>query len=295
MVEQNHDCKSKEEYLLSKWVNLPICWQNIFMMSPFHFKTGTTPLLISMPHVGTAIPDAIASTMTDAALIKADTDWHLPLLYNMAERLGVGIISAQYSRYVIDLNRPQEDGNLYPGQDTTGLCPVDTFAKQPLYQPREIPNAEEIARRIEQYWRPYHTQLKQELERLHQLHGVALLWDAHSIASHVPRFFEGKLPDFNFGTADQRSCSLDLERQLEATIKPFSAFSHVVNGRFKGGYITRHYGRPDQGIHAVQLEMSQSIYMNETAPFAYRDDLAERVQPVLNTLLTTSLRWLEQQ
>lgn len=266
------------------------------MARPFHFHSGTAPLLISLPHVGTTIPDPIAADMTDTALLKADTDWHLPLLYNMAAQLGASIISAEYSRYVIDLNRPKEDGNLYPGQDTTGLCPLDTFSKQLLYKPGCEPNAAQIAQRVEHYWQPYHSQLQTELERLRAQHGVAVLWDAHSIASEVPRFFSGKLPDFNFGTNDQLSCAIDLQNQLEATMKKSvhaPPYTYVMNGRFKGGYITRHYGRPEQHIHAIQLEMSQCIYMNETAPFEYRPDLAQRVQPLLNDLLASCLHWIK--
>lgn len=264
------------------------------MIPLFHFNPGHAPLLISMPHAGTTIPNDIAANMTDAALVKADTDWHLPLLYNMAQQLGASVISAEYSRYVIDLNRPKEDSNLYPGQDTTGLCPIDTFSKQPLYKAGREPDASQIARRIEQYWQPYHTQLGAELERIRSLHGIALLWDAHSIASQVPRFFNGKLPDFNFGTADQHSCAIELQNALIARMKKSThaaPFSYVTNGRFKGGYITRHYGQPTNHIHAVQLEMSQRIYMNEAAPFAYRPDLAERVQPLLGELLSTCLNW----
>lgn len=248
-----------------------------------------------MPHVGTTIPDDIVADMTDAALVKADTDWHLPLLYNMAEQLGASLgastISAEYSRYVIDLNRPKEDTNLYPGQDTTGLCPVDTFAKQPLYKTGREPDATQIAHRIDQYWLPYHVQLRNELDRLRRKHGIALLWDAHSIASEVPRFFSGKLPDFNLGTVDQQSCAISLQNALEATMKKSASLSYVINGRFKGGYITRHYGQPTNNIHAVQLEMCQCLYMNETAPFAYRPDLAARIQPLLHELLSTCLNW----
>ena len=268
------------------------------MPTPFHFKAGNSPLLISMPHVGTTIPGDIAADMEPVALIKADTDWHLRELYSMAEQLGASIISAEYSRYVIDLNRPKEDSNLYPGQDTTGLCPVDTFSKQPLYRSGRLPNAEQISQRIEKYWQPYHTQLSSELARIKSQHGVALLWDAHSIASVVPRFFEGKLPDLNFGTADQKSCALSLQETLQNVMdkSPHAAsFTHVFNGRFKGGYITRNYGQPQQHVHAIQLEKCQSIYMNETAPFAYRPDIAAQVQPLLTELLSACLTWAASQ
>jgi N-formylglutamate deformylase len=196
---------------------------------------------------------------------------------------------------VIDLNRSSDDSNLYPGQDTTGLCPLDTFAKQALYPAGKTPDAVEVQRRITQYWQPYHQQLHSELERLRALHGVAVLWDAHSIASHVPRFFQGQLPDLNFGTADQKSCDISMQQALSATLKASSTpYSHVFNGRFKGGYITRNYGQPGRNIHAVQLEMSQCIYMDEAAPYGYRPDLAAQVQPLLRELLVTCITWAQQ-
>ncbi len=252
------------------------------------------PLLISMPHVGTLIPEVIAADMQDVAQLKADTDWHLPLLYNMADVLGASVISASHSRYVIDLNRSRDNSNLYPGQDTTGLCPVDTFSKQALYREGKQPDASQIAERIEKYWQPYHTKLATELARMKEQHGYAVLWDAHSIASIVPRFFNGKLPDLNFGTADQTSCSTEMQQKLQDCMlhsEHARDFSHVFNGRFKGGYITRHYGQPANQIHAVQLEMSQCIYMEEAAPYTYRPDLAGKVQPLLQELLTSCLDW----
>jgi N-formylglutamate deformylase len=264
------------------------------MYQPFHFHQGESPLLISMPHVGTHIPDEVRAQLTPVAGQLADTDWHLPLLYNMAQELGASVIHAQHSRYVIDLNRSSDDTNLYPGQDTTGLCPLDTFAKQPLYPEGKNPDAAEVQRRVQQYWQPYHQQLQSELERLHAKHGIAILWDAHSIASQVPRFFQGKLPDLNFGTADQHSCAEGLQQALAKVMQNHRGeptYSHVFNGRFKGGYITRHYGQPERNMHAVQLEMSQCLYMNETAPYAYRPDLAAQVQPLLRELLATCLRW----
>jgi N-formylglutamate deformylase len=237
----------------------------------------------------------VSAQLLPVAQEKADTDWHLPLLYNMAQELGASIIHADYSRYVIDLNRSSDDSNLYPGQDTTGLCPLDTFAKQPLYPAGQTPDAAEVQRRITQYWQPYHQQLQSELERLRALHGVAVLWDAHSIASHVPRFFQGQLPDLNFGTADQKSCDISMQQALSATLSASKTpYSHVFNGRFKGGYITRNYGQPGRNIHAVQLEMSQCIYMDEAAPYGYRPDLAAQVQPLLRELLATCITWAQQ-
>lgn len=266
------------------------------MRQPFHFHQGDIPLLISMPHVGTTIPAEVRAQLTPVAEQLTDTDWHLPLLYNMTNELGASVIHAEYSRYVIDLNRSSDDSNLYPGQDTTGLCPVDTFAKQALYVDGKVPDAAEVQRRIQQYWLPYHQQLQAELERLRAKHGIAILWDAHSIASQVPRFFQGKLPDLNFGTADQRSCADGMQQALEETMQTTeSGFSHIFNGRFKGGYITRHYGQPAQNIHAVQLEMSQCIYMDEAAPYSYRADLAAQVQPLLRSLIGACQIWAAQQ
>lgn len=257
----------------------------------FQFTQGNIPLLVSMPHVGTDIPDAIASRMSPAALPRTDTDWHLETLYGFAREMGASTLAARWSRYVIDLNRPPEDTNLYPGQDTTGLCPLDTFAKEALYQPGQAPDAAEAGRRLEQYWRPYHRQLRAELERLRRLHPVVVLWDAHSIASVVPRFFAGKLPDLNFGTADGKSCAPGLAGAVTGSALAQDRFTCAVNGRFKGGHITRHYGQPEAGIHALQLEMCQSVYMDESAPFAYREDLAAGVQPLLRRLLDEASAW----
>ena len=265
-------------------------------MQPIYlFNEGQIPLLVSMPHSGILIPNDIQKQLTDIANKTIDTDWHLPLLYNMLEELGASKIQAQYSRYVIDLNRSSDDENLYPGQDTTGLCPVDTFEKHALYK-NQVPTSEEVQRRVEIYWKPYHQKIQEELNRLVSIHGIAILWDAHSIASQVPRFFKGKLTDLNFGTADQKSCSINLQNSLQKSLSSSpeaSQFSQVFNGRFKGGYITRQYGKPERNIHAVQLEMSQCLYMNEESPFLYREDLAEKIQPVLKTLLQTCTEWAQ--
>lgn len=258
------------------------------------FKEGTAPLLISMPHVGTGIPDDIAATMAPCALARADTDWHLEQLYAFAAELGASTLAARWSRYVIDVNRPPEDTNLYPGLDTTGLCPVDTFARERLYQPGRAPSEVEIARRLQHYWQPYHLQLRTELDRLLALHGRVLLWDAHSIASVVPRFFDGRLPDLNIGTANGTSCAPALEQAVVAVARNQQQFTVAVNGRFKGGYITRHYGQPSKQVHAIQLEMCQYLYMDEAAPFGYRPDQAAAVLPVLQQCVGTALDWIRQ-
>jgi len=255
----------------------------------FTLHSGSLPLLISIPHLGTRIPADIAATMTPVAQRTDDCDWHLDRLYAFARRMGASILAPTYARYVIDLNRPPDGANLYPGQDTTGLLPVDTFDKEPLYREGQFPDEAEVARRRDAYWMPYHAALASELAALKARHGKVLLWEAHSIRSHVPRFFEGRLPDFNFGTSNGASAVAGLAEELAALVERHGDYSAVANGRFKGGYITRHYGQPSQGVHAVQLELSQITYMQEQLPYAYDEALAGKIEPLLEQLVTTAL------
>ncbi len=256
---------------------------------PFSLTPGRLPLLVSIPHGGTHIPPDIAARMTPEALQLADVDWHLPQLYAFASEMGASVLAATHARHVIDLNRPPEDESLYPGQDVTGLLPIDTFRKEPLYRAGQAPSAAEASDRLQRYWRPYHDALQRELDRLRAQHGRVVLWDAHSIASELPRFFDGRLPDLNLGTADGRACLPKVQAAVEAVMAAQRDYTHVSNGRFKGGHITRHYGNPAAGIDALQLEMCQCTYMNEAAPFDYRPDLAARVQPLLRQLLSAAL------
>jgi N-formylglutamate deformylase len=251
----------------------------------FALTQGSAPLLVSFPHAGTIIPPELERRMTPAALQRADVDWHLPQLYDFARDMGATLLAARHARHVIDLNRPPEDESLYPGQDVTGLIPIDTFRKEPLYLPGQAPEAAEVRARVERYWRPYHAALRAELDRLRGLHGHVVLWEAHSICSVLPRFFAGRLPDLNLGTAEGRACAPQVQDAAEAVMAAQSEFTHVSNARFKGGHITRFYGRPEQGVHALQLEMVQCTYMDETAPFAYRPDRAARIRPLLQRML----------
>ncbi|MDF0733978.1 N-formylglutamate deformylase [Pseudomonas entomophila] len=254
------------------------------------FHQGTLPLLISMPHAGLGLTPAVKAGLVDAAQSLPDTDWHIPRLYDFARELGASVVAAEYSRFVIDLNRPDDDKPLYAGA-TTGLYPATLFEGEPLFNEGQAPSAEERATYLEQVWRPYHGTIRSELERLREQFGYALLWDAHSIRSLIPHLFEGKLPDFNLGTFNGASCDPELAARLEGVCAEAPAYSHVLNGRFKGGHITRHYGNPAQHIHAVQLELAQSTYMQEVEPFAYREDLAQPTQVVLRRLLETLLAW----
>jgi len=198
------------------------------------------------------------------------------------------MLGAQVSRYVIDLNRPPNDESLYPGQTTTSLCPTETFRGEALYRAGRAPDAAARQRRVATYWQPYHDTLRAELQRLRAQHANVLLWEAHSIASVLPRLFENKLPDLNIGTQDGRTTTATVQAAAECAAAA-SAFTYVANGRFKGGYITRHFGVPLDGVHAIQLEMCQSTYMSEQAPFDYMPALAQRVEPVLREMVGGAL------
>ncbi|QCP51378.1 N-formylglutamate deformylase [Trinickia violacea] len=254
-------------------------------------QRGEAPLLISIPHLGSRIPPELQPLYTDEALTVADTDWHLDRLYDFAAELGATVLGAKLSRYVIDLNRPPNDESLYPGQTTTGLCPTETFRGEPVYRPGCEPDEQRKQRRVADYWRPYHERLQAELTRLRERHAHVVLWEAHSIASVLPRLFDGKLPDLNLGTQDGRTAAPALQAAAEAAAAD-SPFTWIANGRFKGGYITRHFGSPQQGVHAIQLEMCQSVYMSEHAPFAYDETRAALVQPVLRRMIEGVLRAL---
>ncbi|HET7923385.1 MAG TPA: N-formylglutamate deformylase [Rhodanobacteraceae bacterium] len=253
-------------------------------MDTFTLHRGTAPLIVSLPHDGFELPDPIAERLTPSARRVPDTDWHVSRLYAFARELGASMIVPRYSRYVIDLNRPPDNASLYPGRNTTGLCPVVQFSGDPVYKAGAEPSNTEIAERIETYWRPYHEALAAELARIRAAHGRAVLWEGHSIRSVVPFLFEGELPDFNLGTAGGASCSAALQSRLIEVLAAAREHTHVVNGRFKGGYITRHYGEPAQDIEAVQLELAQLNYMDEDT-FEYLDEIAEKTQRVLRALL----------
>jgi len=257
-------------------------------METFALHRGSASLFISLPHDGTKLPDELAARLTPSARRVSDTDWHVSTLYAFARELGASMIVPMYSRYVVDLNRPPDNASLYPGQNTTGLCPIVQFSGEPIYQAGEEPASNEIGERIERYWRPYHEALKAEIARVRAEHGRVVLWEGHSIRGEVPFLFEGRLPDFNLGTADGKSCSPELQTKLAHVLDEPSEFTHIVNGRFKGGYITREYGKPTNGIEAVQLELVQSNYMDE-ATFAYGADRTERTQALIRRLLEACL------
>jgi len=247
------------------------------------FYQGQLPLLVSFPHSGTYLPEEVAAGMTKHGNAVPDTDWFLPQLYHSPILNRCSRVLANFSRYLIDPNRPPDGANLYPGQATPGLCPTLTFSGDQIYSGDEANNID-IKGRLQQFWEPYHRQISEELARLKKEFGFAILLDAHSIASRVPRLFDGRLPDFNIGTGGGSSCAQNLAAQVHDLLGGFERYSTVLNGRFIGGYITRNYGDPRNHIHAVQLELSQATYMNEES-CEYDSKKAEVVQATLQQLL----------
>lgn len=257
-------------------------------MHAFDLHPGRLPLLLSLPHDGVMLPAEVLRRLRPEARGVPDTDWHVARLYAFARQLGASVLRPSWSRYLIDLNRSPEDRTLYPGRAGTGLCPLQRFNGEPLYLAGEEPSADEIGERIEAFWQPYHLALREELDRLRELHGYVLLWEGHSIRSELPWLFEGRLPDLNLGTADGTSCSPAVEQRIQSVCAGQDGYTWVLNGRFKGGYITRHYGDPESGIDAVQLELAQSTYMDEEST-AYDAVLAARLQPLLSALIEAAL------
>jgi len=252
---------------------------------------GTTPLLISMPHAGTLIPDALKPRYTERALAVEDTDWFMDRLYGFACELGAGLLVPRFSRYVIDLNRPSDNRPMYAGRNNTELCPTRHFTGDPIYREGQAPGDAEILERVARYWQPYHDTLRGETERLVAAHGHCVLFDAHSIKSELPWLFEGTLPHMNLGTVEGTSCAASLRDVLAGVFAAHADYSHVVDGRFKGGQITRQYGRPADGVHAVQLEMSWRAYLDETPPYRWHEARAAAVTPLLRRLVQAMIDW----
>ncbi len=257
----------------------------------FTLHQGHKPLLVSVPHVGTLIPADQQHRYVDRALAAEDTDWFLDRLYAFAIDQGASLIVPVNSRYLIDLNRNSDNQPMYPGRNNTELCPTRFFTGDALYRDGAAPDAAEVQRRIATYWQPYHDALQSELDRLHAAHGHAVLFDAHSIKSELPWLFEGTLPHMNLGCVNGSSCASALRDALSAVFAAQQAYSHVTDGRFKGGHITRHFGQPQRGVHAVQLEMCWRAYMDETPPWRWSDERAAQVTPLLRALVQVMVDW----
>jgi formiminoglutamase len=249
---------------------------------------GDSPLVLAQPHGGVDIPQSILDRLNPKGRAMEDTDWHITRLYDGL--IGnATVVSTSIHRYVIDANRDPSDVSLYPGQNTTSLCPTTTFDGDPIYQEGEAPSEDEIGERLRQYHTPYHDTLREQLERVHQKHGYVVLYDCHSIRSQVPYLFDGKLPDFNIGTNSGQTCAAEIETLVVNYFARQTRFSHVSNGRFKGGWTTRHYGNPQNGFHAIQMELAQCNYMQEKAPWIYDDKKAEILRVALRSILQAIL------
>jgi len=251
----------------------------------FSYQQGNSPIVMSFPHDGMLLPPEIKDHLNALGQQVPDTDWFVNQLYNFLPELDVSFFIPEFSRYVVDLNRSSQGGSLYPGQYETSVCPVATFDDESIYNAGCEPDADEVQRRIIAYWQPYHDHIQSELARVKALHGYAILWDAHSIRGVVPQLFDGVLPDLNFGTAAGTSCAPDVLKRVTDIAHAQDHFSVVENARFKGGFITRNYGAPDQNIHTVQLEINQSIYMRDDQPAELDEDKCARLRPLLKQFI----------
>ncbi len=264
---------------------MPADLQTTDRVAPFDFHSGDEPLVVAAPHVGTYLPPAIADRMNETGLAVRETDFHVHRLFDFARELGATTLFATHSRYVIDLNRDPAGGKLYPGRFETSLCPQSDFDRGAIYINGEQPSEQDVEHRLNQYWRPYHARLRQALDDTVARHGHALLIDAHSIRGVIPSLFDGRLPDLNFGTDSGRTLSPQLSEVLKTWCGGCAAYSHVIDGRFKGGYTTRHYGDPAGGIQALQIEIVQDTYLDSARPHLYDAGLAAPLSLTLRPLV----------
>ena len=254
-------------------------------MNPVEVRRGASPVILGFPHTGTAVPAAIWERLNDHGRLLADTDWHVDALYEGLLPAAT-TVRATFHRYVVDANRDPAGGSLYPGRNTTGLTPTTDFDGKPIWRERQEPTEGEVAARLAGFHAPYHAALAAEITRVQSLHGVAVLYDCHSIRSRIPFLFEGTLPDFNVGTDDGRACSPDIETAAIGAARNATGYTSVLNGRFKGGWTTRHYGRTEKGVHAIQMELAQSTYLAaEAPPFAYKLNEAAAIRVHLQAIL----------
>lgn len=253
-------------------------------MNVFDVFPGDGPVVLAQPHGGTWLPDDLTARLNNRGRGLDDTDWHITRLYDglLAE---VTVVRMNVHRYAIDANRDPSGVSLYPGQNTTSLCPVTDFDGEAIWEDGQAPSADEIAARRDLWHAPYHAALTAELDRVRARHGIAVLWDCHSIRSEIPFLFEGTLPVFNIGTDGGRTCAPAMEVAVLKTCTASPDGTTVLNGRFRGGWTTRQYGRPETGVHAIQMELAQRAYMDERAPWAYLPERAEQVRPVLRDCL----------
>jgi N-formylglutamate deformylase len=260
-------------------------------MTAVEVTSGDGPIILGMPHTGTFVPDDIWATLNERGRTLADTDWHIDRLYD-GLLPGATTVRATFHRYVIDANRDPSGASLYPGQNTTGLCPTTDFDGLSIYRHGSEPRSHEIESRRLEFHAPYHAALATEIERVRSRHGVAVLYDCHSIRSQIPFLFDGVLPDFNIGTNGGVACDPEIEGNITCICAGIEGHVSVLNGRFKGGWTTRHYGNPAGGVHAVQMELAQATHLeSESPPFTYSEAKAARLRPHLCTILQGLQDW----
>ena len=260
-----------------------------------HVDRGEAPLIVTVPHAGTRIPPPFDEGLISLDRAQKDADWHVDRLYDFAvDELDATLFRTDVSRTVIDMNRDPSGASLYPGQATTGLCPSITFDDEPLYHRGHEPGSDSIEERRELYFEPYHAVLQDEIDRLRKQHPRIVVYEAHSIRSIVPLLFEGELPELNIGTNGGTSCGPELIHAVE-TICKASGRSWITDGRFRGGWTTRHYGRPAEGVHAIQMELAMRFYLDEARtdgwPPAWDDDYAGPSQELLRRVLAACLEF----
>lgn len=259
-------------------------------MSFLQINQGTSPLVLGLPHTGTDLPDDCAARLNENGLALADTDWHIDTLYAGLVP-DITTVRTSIHRYVIDVNRDPSGDSLYPGQNTTGLCPVTDFDGAGIYLVGAAPDANEVERRRLAYHAPYHAALAAELDRVRAKHGFAILYDCHSIRSRIPFLFDGVLPDFNIGTNGVTTCAPEIQDRVAEICAKAKPYTSILNGRFKGGWTTRHYGNPANGVHAIQMELAQSTYMQEAPPWAFEPARAAELRPHLTAILSALISW----
>ncbi|MEP1610686.1 MAG: N-formylglutamate deformylase [Roseobacter sp.] len=254
-------------------------------MNPVEIHQGNSPIVLGLPHTGTFVPDSVLSDLNLRGRGLDDTDWHIHTLYD-GVLAGASTVRATFHRYVVDANRDPAGISLYPGQNTTGLVPLTDFDGHDIWA--KVPDSDAIEARRQTFHAPYHAALAAELERVRAIHGIAILYDCHSIRSDIPFLFKGTLPDFNIGTNLGSTCAPEIEKTAQEICAAAEGYSVVTNGRFKGGWTTRNYGRPTEGFHAIQMELAQSTYLSaQASPWVYDNTKAARLRDHLETLLTS--------
>lgn len=253
-------------------------------MSVFSVLEGNALIILAQPHGGTVVPEALLARFNDRGKELVDTDWNINRLYKGLS-CDATVVQSHIHRYVIDANRDPGDASLYPGQNTTSLCPLTDFDRNPIYQRGEEPTVDEIEYRYSIYHQPYHAALSHQIKRLKHKHQAVVVYDCHSIRPRIPFLFEGTLSDFNIGTNDGLSCSLSVQNSVEKICNTSAGYTYSVNGRFKGGWTIRHYGQHEQGIHAIQMELAQSTYMQESTPWRYDEQKAEKLRECLDDII----------